>query len=103
MNLFNSFWKDLTWWKLVILQVVGVFIGFLIIGLNINQSILLLEGHLNDDIVGWIWILSLILPAFIGWKKKITKWWIPTLSMLIPLVASLVGYIVLMLKKYGII
>ena len=58
MNLFNSFWKDLTWWKLVILQVVGVLIGFLIIGLNINQSILLLEGHLIDDIVGWIWILS---------------------------------------------
>ena len=59
MNVFSSVWKDLTWWKLVIIQVVGVLIGFLIIGLNINQSILLLEGHLIDDIVGWIWILSL--------------------------------------------
>ena len=97
-----NFARILVWWKVVLIQLMGVGIIFIIPKTGIDQLINKLVGS-HSDISGFILLIFIILPGLIAWKKKFKLWWIPTLLMLIPLVVSLIGYIVLMLKKYSII
>ena len=97
-----NFEKILVWWKLVLIQLMGVGIIFIIPKIGIDQLINKLAGS-HSDISGYILLIFIILPGLIAWKKKLKLWWIPTLLMLIPLVASLIGFVVLTLKNYSII
>lgn len=90
------FEKILIWWKLLLIQLIGIGIIFITPKIGIDQLINKLVGS-HSDISGYILLVFVILPGLIAWKKKIKLWWIPTLLMLIPLVASLVGYIMLIL------
>lgn len=96
------FEKILVWWKIVLIQLMGVGIIFIIPKIGIDQLLnKVVSSH--SDISGFILLIFIILPGLIAWKKKLKLWWIPTLLMLIPLVASLIGFVVLMLKNYSII
>ena len=97
-----NFERILVWWKLVVIQLIGVGIIFILPKIGIDQLINKLVGS-HSDISGFILLIFVILPGLIAWKKKLKLWWIPTLLMLIPLVASLVGCIMLILKNYSII
>ena len=96
------FEKILVWWKIVLIQLIGVGIIFIIPKIGIDQLINKLVGS-HSDISGFILLIFVILPGLIAWKKKIRLWWIPTLLMLIPFIVSLIGYIILILKKNNII
>ena len=96
------FEKILVWWKIVLIQIMGVGIIFIIPKIGIDQ-LLNKEFSSHSDISGFILLIFIILPGLIAWKKKLKLWWIPTQLMLIPLVASLVVCIMLILKNYSII
>lgn len=96
------FEKILVWWKIVLIQLIGVGIILIIPKIGIDQLINKLVGS-HSDISGFILLIFVILPGLIAWKKKIRLWWIPTLLMLIPFIVSLIGYIILILKKNNII
>lgn len=96
-----NFARILVWWKIVLIQLMGVGIIFITPKIGIDQLINKLVGS-HSDISGFIFFIFIILPGLIAWKKKLKLWWIPTLLMLIPLVVSLIGYILLILKKYSI-
>ena len=97
-----NFARILVWWKVVLIQLMGVGIIFIKPKIGIDQLINKLVGS-HSDISGFILLIFVILPGLIAWKKKIRLWWIPTLLMLIPFIVSLIGYIILILKKNNII
>ena len=97
-----NFERILVWWKLVVIQLIGVGIIFIIPKIGIYQLLKKVVGS-HSDISGYILLIFIILPGLIAWKKKIRLWWIPTLLMLIPFIVSLIGYIILILKKNNII
>lgn len=96
------FEKILVWWKIVLIQLMGVGIIFIIPKIGIDQLLNKVVSN-HSDISGFILLIFIILPGLIAWKKKLKLWWIPTLLMLIPIVASFIGFVVLMLMNYSII
>ena len=68
--------QNLTWWKLVIMQLSGLALVILMIKLGIDKPFASIVGHKNDDSLGWIIIFSVVLPIVIGWYKRIKGWWV---------------------------
>lgn len=66
--------QNLTWWKLVIMQLSGLALVILMIKLGIGKPFASIVGHKNDDSLGWIIIFSVVLPIVIGWYKRIKGW-----------------------------
>ena len=89
-----NFARILVWWKLALIQLMGEGIIFIIPKIGIDKLIIKLVGS-HSDISGYILLIFIVLPGLIAWKKKLKLWWIPTLLMIIPLVAALVGFCVM--------
>lgn len=91
--------KNLTWWKLVVIQVIGIIITFLISLLKLDRLIIFEFGSHSgvDNIVP---IVFIFLPAFIGWIKKIKRWYIPVLVIVIPFCSALIKLILLYIDKW---
>ena len=68
--------QNLTWWKLVIIQLSGLALVILMIKLGIDKPFASIVGHKNDDSLGWLIFLSVVIPIIIGWYKKIRGWWV---------------------------
>ena len=66
--------QNLTWWKLVIMQLSGLALVILMIKLGIDKPFASIVGRKNDDSLGWIIIFSVVLPIVIGWYKRIKGW-----------------------------
>ena len=92
--------KQITWWKLVLVQIIGVVIMFLIPFLNIDRLIILTFGN-HTGIESVISMMLIIFPVFIGWDRKIKGWWIPLLVVLIPLCIGVIKIIPLWFDKLG--
>ena len=92
--------KQITWWKLVLVQIIGVVIMFLIPFLNIDRLIILTFGN-HTGIESVISMMLIIFPVFIGWDRKIKGWWIPLLVVLIPLCIGVIKIIPLCFDKLG--
>ena len=92
--------KQITWWKLLVVQIIGVVIMFLIPFLGIDRLIILtFGGHTGIESV--IPMMMIIFPVFIGWDRKIKGWWIPLLVVLIPLCIGVIKIIPLWFDKLG--
>ena len=92
--------KQITWWKLLVVQIIGVVIMFLIPFLGIDRLIILtFGGHTGIESV--IPIMMIIFPVIIGWERKIKGWWIPLLFVLIPLCVGVIKIILLCFDKLG--
>ena len=89
-----------SWWKLVLIQIIGVFIIFLIPFLRIDRLIILTFGS-HTGIESVIPMMLIIFPVFIGWDRKIKGWWIPLLVVLIPLCIGVIKIIPLCFDKLG--
>ena len=90
--------RNITWWKLVIIQLIGIIITILIPLLGIDRLIILAFGNHSgvDNIVP---IVFIFLPPFIGWIKKIKRWYIPILVIVIPFCFALIKLIPLYIDK----
>ena len=73
--------RQITWWKLVIVQLIGVIIIFLIPFLGIDRLIILTFG------------------SHTGRDRKIKGWWIPLLLVLIPLCVGIIKIIPMYIEK----
>ena len=92
--------KQITWWKLLVVQILGVVIMFLIPFLGIDRLIILTFGN-HTGIESVISMMLIIFPVFIGWDRKIKGWWIPLLVVLIPLCIGVIKIIPLWFDKLG--
>ena len=92
--------KQITWWKLLVVQIIGVVIMFLIPFLGIDRLIILTFGS-HTGIESVIPIMMIIFPVIIGWERKIKGWWIPLLFVLIPLCVGVIKIILLCFDKLG--
>ena len=92
--------KQITWWKLLVVQILGVVIMFLIPFLGIDRLIILTFGN-HTGIESVISMMLIIFPVFIGWDRKIKGWWIPLLFVLIPLCVGVIKIILLCFDKLG--
>ena len=92
--------KQITWWKLLVAQIIGVVIMFLIPFLGIDRLIILTFGN-HTGIESVISMMLIIFPVFIGWDRKIKGWWIPLLFVLIPLCVGVIKIILLCFDKLG--
>ena len=90
--------RQITWWKLVIVQLIGVIIIFLIPFLGIDRLIILTFGS-HTGIESVIPMIMIIFPAFIGWDRKIKGWWIPLFLVLIPLCVGIIKIIPMYIEK----
>ena len=88
-----------SWWKLVLIQIIGVFIIFLIPFLRIDRLILLTFGS-HTGIESVIPMMLIIFPVFIGWDRKIKGWWVPLLFVLIPLCIGIILIIPMYYDKF---
>ena len=86
--------KQITWWKLLVAQIIGVVIMFLIPFFGIDRLIILTFGS-HTGIESVIPIMLIIFPVIIGWERKIKGWWIPLLFVLIPLCVGVIKIILL--------
>ena len=90
--------KRITWCKLVIVQIVGVVIMFLIPFLGIDRLIIQTFGS-HTGIESVISMMMIIFPIFVGWERKIKGWWIPLLLVLIPLCVGIIKIIPMYIEK----
>lgn len=91
--------KQITWWKLLVVQIIGVSIIFLIPFLGIDRLIILAFGS-HTGIESVIPIMLIIFPVFIGWDRKIKGWWVPLLFVLIPLCIVVIKIIPMYYDKF---
>lgn len=86
----KGFSPILVWWKLVLVQILGVAIIFLIPKVGVDQQIISLVGS-HSDISGYILIIFIILPGLIAWIRKVKRWWIPFTLTMLPIITSFLG------------
>ena len=88
-----------SWWKLVLVQILGVVIIFLIPFLGIDRLIIFTFGN-HTGIESVISMMLIIFPVFIGWDRKIKGWWVPLLFVLIPLCIGIIKIIPMYYDKF---
>ena len=91
--------RQITWWNLLIVQIIGMIIMFLIPFLGIDRLIILTFGS-HTGIESVIPMMLIIFPVFIGWDRKIKGWWVPLLFVLIPLCIGIIKIIPMYYDKF---
>lgn len=90
--------KHLTWWKLVMFQLSGIILVILMIALGLDKPFAFIVGHKNDDTLGWLFIISIVLPIFIGRYRKIKGWRVLALIWMSIFVLLTISFIIMLFK-----
>lgn len=73
--------KKLTWWKLILIQILGIGLFILMAKLGIGQPFASIVGPKNDKTIDLILLSALFGPIIIGWYMKVNKWWMSAMAV----------------------